>query len=152
MKINDCLIYYATYDIFILKLNPYINIIANKIFQKYADWNLIEKKINVKNKLFNFFASSEIDYLISSIKEIYNKENVKIFIVFTKNEIDQAKFDGWFTDYTFFEKKIFNILKKKTKYLKIIKNNLKFTNFITQKNKKYGIPTGEEIEFLQNLR
>ena len=157
MQINKCLIYYTNYNIIILNFDKYFNSFINQIIKNYSDWNFLEKKINPRSKLFKFFLETELDKLILTVKEIYNKENSKIYIVYTpslKPTDDTSKeklFLGWLSDYNLCLKKTLYFLKKKTKYLKCNSKNLNFTNFITRKNINYGIALGEEIEFLQSL-
>ena len=157
MQINKCLIYYTNYNIIILNFDKYFDSFINQIIKNYFDWNFLEKKINPQSKLFKFFLETELDKLILTVKEIYNKENSKIYIVYTpslKQTDDTSKeklFLGWLSDYNLCLKKTLYFLKKKTKYLKCNSKNLNFTNFITRKNINYGVALGEEIEFLQSL-
>ena len=156
-SVTDCLRYYISYNIIILHLDKYFDCLAQKIIASYIEWKLLKEnnKINPNSKLFTFFADSEIKKLLSTIKEIYYKDNLKIYIVYSKLEnlhTVPIPFEGWISDFNKFKKKIINLIKKNTKYFIVTDFNLNFDNYIKRGEIKYGTPNGQEIEFLQSLR
>jgi len=156
-SVTDCLRYYVSYNIIILHLDKYFDCLAQKIIASYIEWKLLKEnnKINPNSKLFTFFADSEIKKMLSTIREIFYKNNLKIYIVYSKTENLHATpvpFEGWISDFDKFKKKIVNLIKKNSKYFIITDFNLNFDNFVVKNGIKYGIPSGLEIEFLQTLR
>ena len=151
MKINNSIIHYYSHNIIIFKLDDYFSHLFNKIILRFAEWDLLKKKINLNSKQFKFFAELELQNLIETVKVLYNKENIKIYMVSSPFKFQEKLYDGWIDDFEVFKKKILNFLKKKTKYLIILNKDIRFENFVFKNNINYGIPTGEEIEFLQTL-
>jgi hypothetical protein len=156
MRIRDTFIVYLQHRIIIFPLHEYLNSFIKRIIEKMDEWYLIkDKKISGKEKYFKFFVEKEINDILLEIKIVYKDLNLKVFTIFKNQENLSLDYEEFFEDKNLVIQSICKCFKKISKkyFSDKIPLNLKFntsTNFY--KKIKCGDPTGDEIEFLTNLK
>jgi hypothetical protein len=148
-KIKDFLIFYIPERVIIFPIHDYLPILANNIIRDLNDWELIKegKLLTQKEKYFKYFLEKELDKILQGFIILFRDLNVKIYTIYKDSELPNEYLE-YFTNINDFGKIVKNIIKKKTKYFKEIKNpNLFKQTEGLYKEIKIGKPTGEDIEF-----
>jgi hypothetical protein len=150
-RIKDYLVYYIQQRVIIFPIQEYQDVIIDNIIKNFLEWGLLDNKnISCKEKYFKYFLEKEVDSILDSFRVVFSNLNVKILTIYKNTEINES-YKHWFEDDSRFNKILIKTIKKKTKYFKEVKkDNLLFINTEGKfQGIKLGIPTGEEIEFLQ---